>query len=151
MLKTSIPIASPTVFAMALDEYLKSNNVDILLDCLMTFPVMENGRSLAGYLSLTQIHDPTTGTASVYGPITVVSTMAWGLGYFGMPHILLRFMAIENDEKLSLSRRVASIWVVISMAIAILIGIVGLGMTRSVPCRRSKALLRKRSLWRSHL
>ncbi len=35
---------SPTIFAMALDEYLKSNNVDILLDCLMTFPVMENGR-----------------------------------------------------------------------------------------------------------
>ncbi len=35
---------SPTIFAMALDEFLKSNNVDILLDCLMTFPVMENGR-----------------------------------------------------------------------------------------------------------
>ena len=35
---------SPTIFAMALDEYLKSNNVDILLDCLMTFPVMENDR-----------------------------------------------------------------------------------------------------------
>ena len=35
---------SPTIFAMALDEYLESNNVDILLDCLMTFPVMENGR-----------------------------------------------------------------------------------------------------------
>ena len=35
---------SPTIFAMALDEYLKANNVDILLDCLMTFPGMENGR-----------------------------------------------------------------------------------------------------------
>ena len=35
---------SPTIFAMAIDEYLRSNDVDILLDCLMTFPVMESGR-----------------------------------------------------------------------------------------------------------
>ena len=35
---------SPTIFAMAIDQYLRSNNVDILLDCLMTFPVMEDGR-----------------------------------------------------------------------------------------------------------
>jgi sodium/proline symporter len=51
--------------------------------------------------------------------------LAWGLGYFGMPHILLRFMAIEDPEKLKLSRRVASIWVVISMTAALFIGIVG--------------------------
>ena len=37
---------SPTIFAMAIDEFLKSNNVDILLDCLMTFPVMEDGRCM---------------------------------------------------------------------------------------------------------
>jgi sodium/proline symporter len=57
--------------------------------------------------------------------------MAWGLGYFGMPHILLRFMAIEDDKKLSLSRRVASIWVVISMAVSVLIGIVGLAVSKT--------------------
>lgn len=56
--------------------------------------------------------------------------MAWGLGYFGMPHILLRFMAIEDDKKLKLSRRVASVWVVISLTVAILIGIVGLTMSK---------------------
>ena len=55
--------------------------------------------------------------------------MAWGLGYFGMPHILLRFMAIEDEEKLKLSRRVATGWVVISLAVAVLIGIIGLAMT----------------------
>ena len=91
--------------------------------------VMDNARQLSGYLSFTSIHDPGSGTASPYGFITILSTMAWGLGYFGMPHILLRFMAIENEQKLALSRRVASIWVVISMFIAILIGVVGLGMT----------------------
>ena len=47
-----------------------------------------------------------------------------------MPHILLRFMAIEDDKKLKLSRRVASVWVVISLTVAILIGIVGLTMSK---------------------
>ncbi len=45
----------------------------------------------------------------------IASTLAWGLGYFGMPHILLHFMAISG-EKLNFSRRIASIWVVISSA-----------------------------------
>ncbi len=60
-----------------------------------------------------------------YGFLPIVSTLAWGLGYFGMPHILLRFMAIEDEKKLPLARRVASIWVTISMGIAIVIGVLG--------------------------
>jgi sodium/proline symporter len=55
----------------------------------------------------------------------------WGLGYFGMPHILLRFMAIENPEKLKLSRRVASVWVVISLGVATFLGVVGRAMTQT--------------------
>ena len=97
--------------------------------------VMENAKSLAGHLSLTMSHVPdpnnlfAAGTTTPYGFLTVVSTLAWGLGYFGMPHILLRFMAIEDENKLALSRRIASIWVVIAMGVAILIGVIGLGMT----------------------
>ena len=97
--------------------------------------VIDNARQLPGYLSLVSTHDPVSNTGSPYGFITTISTLAWGLGYFGMPHILLRFMAIEDDSKLGLSRRVASVWVVISMGIAILIGVVGLAMSAngSVP------------------
>ena len=72
-----------------------------------------------------------TNSAGTYGALSVVSTLAWGLGYFGMPHILLRFMAIEDPNKIKLSRRVATVWVVISMAVAVLIGIVGMGMVKS--------------------
>lgn len=93
--------------------------------------VMDNARALPGYLSMTLTHDMAENSASPYGFITIISTLAWGLGYFGMPHILLRFMAIEDERKLTLSRRVASIWVVISMAVAIFIGIVGYGVTRA--------------------
>lgn len=87
--------------------------------------VMTNAQALPGYLNLTQGYNPETGEAASYGFLSIVSTLAWGLGYFGMPHILLRFMAIEDEEKLKISRRIASIWVVISMFVAILIGVVG--------------------------
>ena len=61
--------------------------------------VMDNARSLAGYLSLVNIHDPATGGSAPYSLLTICSLLAWGLGYFGMPHILLRFMAIEEEKK----------------------------------------------------
>lgn len=93
--------------------------------------VINNAKDLSGYLSLVKIHNTETLGADNYSIISIVSTLAWGLGYFGMPHILLRFMAIEDDKKLSTSRRVASIWVVISLAVAVFIGVVGNGMTKA--------------------
>lgn len=93
--------------------------------------VMENAANLSGYLSMTSVHNAADKTAGSYGIISIVSTFAWGLGYFGMPHILLRFMAIEDENKLKLSRRVATVWVVISMAVAIFIGVVGYSISAS--------------------
>ncbi len=93
--------------------------------------VMTNAESLAGYFSLTSIHDPATGSAGAYGIMSIFSMLAWGLGYFGMPHVLLRFMAIEDANKLKLSRRIATVWVVISLGVAIMIGIVGNAMTKA--------------------
>ena len=90
--------------------------------------VVENAKSIPGYLNLFQGYSEATGSADTYTPLMIVSTMAWGLGYFGMPHILLRFMAIEDAKKLKLSRRVATVWVFIAMGVAILIGIVGSGV-----------------------
>ena len=87
--------------------------------------VMDNARALPGYLNIMQGYDVSSNSASTYGFLTIVSTMAWGLGYFGMPHILLRFMAIRDEKELVLSRRIASVWVVISMAVATFIGIIG--------------------------
>ena len=91
--------------------------------------VIENAKSLPGYFSLTSEYIAATGEASPYGVLRVFSTLAWGLGYFGMPHILLRFMAAKDENKLKTSRRVASIWVVFAMAIAVMIGIAGKAMT----------------------
>ena len=92
--------------------------------------VVDNAKSLAGYLSMNATFNSETGASEPYGFIKIVSTLAWGLGYFGMPHILLRFMAIEDSKKLKTSRRVASVWVVFSLGVAVFIGIIGLAMSR---------------------
>ena len=93
--------------------------------------VCDNAAALPGYISFTQIHNAATGGAEPYSLLNICSMLAWGLGYFGMPHILLRFMAIEDEKKLTLSRRVASVWVVISLAAAVLIGIIGNAMSKA--------------------
>lgn len=90
--------------------------------------VADNAKSLAGYFSLTSSHNA-DGSSSPYSFLSIASTLAWGLGYFGMPHVLLRFMAIENKKKLKTSRRIASVWVVIAMGVAIFIGFIGNAMT----------------------
>ena len=55
----------------------------------------------------------------------IISSLAWGLGYFGMPHILVRFMAIKNSKMIKKSATIALTWVVISLFAAVLIGILG--------------------------
>ncbi|NLH00459.1 MAG: sodium/proline symporter PutP [Clostridiales bacterium] len=65
------------------------------------------------------------GSAANYGFLTIISTLSWGLGYFGMPQVLLRFMAIRKVGELNMSRRIATTWAVISMVSAVMIGIIG--------------------------
>jgi sodium/proline symporter len=63
-------------------------------------------------------------TAKAAGFIGLASCMAWGLGYFGMPHILVRFMSIDDAAEIKGSRRIAMTWVVISLFAATVIGLV---------------------------
>lgn len=102
--------------------------------------VLENAKSIPGFLEFFGIANPTLnaageqiveagapvfGAASEYGVLRICSMLAWGLGYFGMPQVLLRFMAIRKEEELKSSRRIAMVWVLISLAVAVFIGIVG--------------------------
>lgn len=91
--------------------------------------VFENAKSLPGYLSMTATYSPVSDAAQPYPFLSIISTFAWGLGYFGMPHILLRFMAIDDEKKLPLSRRISSVWVVITLAVGVLIGVIGVSMS----------------------
>ena len=102
--------------------------------------VLENVKDIPGYLSLIGIASPQTdsegvqltingaaqfGEAGKYGFLTIISTLSWGLGYFGVPQVLLRFMAIRKEEELKKSRRIATIWCIISLFSAVCIGVIG--------------------------
>lgn len=147
MLASAIVIVAYTVLggfmAASTTDFLQSIVMTLSLVGIMIFAIVtvsEGGASIpdmlsfmaedsnhALRLSLTETFTVSNGevVAGEYGFLQIISTLAWGLGYFGMPHILLRFMAIEDENKLKTSRRVASIWVVISMGVTILIGVLG--------------------------
>lgn len=126
--------------AVSTTDLIQSIVMTIALVVVVTFgiskaggveAVIDNAKSLPGYLSMKASYDVGTNSSTPYSFLTIVSTIAWGLGYFGMPHILLRFMAIKDEKKLVLSRRIATIWVFIAMGITIFIGMAGLGMTKA--------------------
>lgn len=60
-----------------------------------------------------------------YRAIDIISQLAWGLGYCGMPHILTRFMAVKNEKELRKSRVIAIVWVALSLGAACVIGVLG--------------------------
>jgi sodium/proline symporter len=65
------------------------------------------------------------GPAARYSLLSILSCLAWGLGYFGMPQVLLRFMAIEKQSKIRQARIIAVGWCVISLVAAVSIGLIG--------------------------
>lgn len=102
--------------------------------------VLENAKNIPGFfelfgiatpvlgengLQLVENGAPVFGEAGAYGIITVISTLSWGLGYFGMPQVLLRFMAARKTSEIKTSRRIATVWVIISLFAAVAIGIIG--------------------------
>ncbi len=101
--------------------------------------VLLNAKSIPGFFEFFGMATPTTvdgvqqvvdgqpqfGEAATYSMLTITSAMAWGLGYFGMPQVLLRFMAIRDENELTRSRRIAIVWVTISLTVAVFIGVVG--------------------------
>ena len=102
--------------------------------------VVANSQSIPGFFDFFNIATPATNeagkqlvangspvfeAATPYGLLSICSMLAWGLGYFGMPQVLLRFMAIRKEKELKASRRIAIIWVAVSLAAAVFIGIMG--------------------------
>lgn len=101
--------------------------------------VIENAKAIPGFLDFFGVASPQMadgiqqvsagkplfGESAKYGPLVIISTLSWGLGYFGMPQVLLKFMAIKNPGELKLSRRIATVWCAISLFAAVFIGIIG--------------------------
>ena len=139
MIVGAVIIATYTI----LRGFLAASTTDFIQSIIMTFALVivvffmlytvgglnsaisQAEAAVNGYFNL-------NGADGSYGFLPIVSMMSWGLGYFGMPHILLRFMAIKDDRKLKLSRRIASVWVVIAMGVAVFIGVIGYAFTSTM-------------------
>ncbi len=102
--------------------------------------VIQNIKDIPGFLEFFNIAQPQVAADGVqkivggsplfdkstgYSLLSVLSACAWGLGYFGMPQVLLRFFAIRKSSELTRSRRIATVWCVVSLAAAVFIGLIG--------------------------
>lgn len=106
----------------------------LMFICIIAVPALAIGEMGGPSPFLSQVHafnphflsmlvDGATGQP--YTVIGIVSLVAWGLGYFGQPHILVRFMGIESPAAIKKSRRIATVWVIISLTAAVTIGMAG--------------------------
>ncbi len=102
--------------------------------------IIDNAKSMPGFFEMFGMASPSLdangqqivvdgvaqfGDKANYGFLTVLSTLAWGLGYFGVPQVLLRFMAIRSEKELKPSRIIATVWCVVSLLVAVFIGVMG--------------------------
>ena len=71
----------------------------------------------------------TLGGGSLLG---ILSAASWGLGYFGQPHIIVRFMAIRSVREIKVARRIGMSWMIISLTGAIAVGLVGAAYIKSI-------------------
>ena len=99
---------------------------------ILVVPVMAyfTGGGMESIACQAQIRDISLSIlhGSKIGTMGIISALAWGLGYFGQPHILVRFMSVKNLEELNKARQIAMAWVLISLAGAVAIGITGIGL-----------------------
>ncbi len=109
--------------------------VDVTVAFLQNIPGFLNGGQLTTPimdaetgLQMIQGDEPLFGEPTEYGVLAIISTLAWGLGYFGMPQVLVRFLGIRSAEEVRQSRIIAVVWVVISMVCALCIGFIGRAM-----------------------
>src|SRR5690606_20733768 len=78
--------------------------------------------------SLAPDHLSLVGGGALTGGVvlTIISGLAWGLGYFGQPHIIVRFMALRNPREAKTARRIGMTWMIISLIGAVFSGLVGI-------------------------
>ena len=109
----------------------------LMLVAILAVPIIAYiaiGGDMTGSLTAAGVSDPSgflslmkDGEGNSVSAMSVISNLGWGLGYFGMPHILVRFMAIKSDKEVKKSRVIAIVWVILSLGAACFLGLVARG------------------------
>ena len=130
--------AGSVIFYTLVGGFLAVARTDFIQGILMFFAIlvvpicgtMASGgfeRTLAeiGSVQASMLQPLTKPDGSTLGAIELISLLAWGIGYFGQPHILVRFMAIRTSGEIRRATHIAMTWVVLSLAAAVAVGMVG--------------------------
>ena len=130
--------AGSVVFYTLIGGFLAVSRTDFIQGVMMFFAILIvptcAAMSLGGFgetisaisaYKATLFQPLTKPDGSTMGAIELISLLAWGIGYFGQPHILVRFMAIKSTSELPQATRIAMTWVILSLAAAVAIGMVG--------------------------
>lgn len=130
--------AGSVVFYTLIGGFLAVSRTDFIQGVMMFFAIlvvpitaaMESGGFVTVVNAIADIQhsmlEPLTKPdGSMMGFIELVSLLAWGIGYFGQPHILVRFMAISSSKEIKPATNIAMTWVVLSLAAAVAVGMVG--------------------------
>jgi sodium/proline symporter len=107
----------------------------LMLIALLLVPVLAYGLltgDMSAGLAASGVSDPAgflnimkDGNGQPITAVSIISQLAWGLGYCGMPHVLVRFMAVKDEKELAKSKVIAIVWVVLSLTLAVIIGVIG--------------------------
>ncbi|WP_031586022.1 sodium/proline symporter PutP [Selenomonas bovis] len=130
--------AGSVIFYTLVGGFLAVARTDFIQGIMMFFAIlvvpicgtMASGgfeRTLAeiGSVQASMLQPLTKPDGSTLGAIELISLLAWGIGYFGQPHILVRFMAIRTSGEIRQATHIAMTWVVLSLAAAVAVGMVG--------------------------
>ena len=130
--------AGSVIFYTLVGGFLAVARTDFIQGIMMFFAIlvvpicgtMANGgfeRTLAeiGSVQASMLQPLTKSDGSTLGAIELISLLAWGIGYFGQPHILVRFMAIRTSKEVKQATHIAMTWVILSLAAAVAVGMVG--------------------------
>ncbi|MDB6096191.1 MAG: sodium/proline symporter [Francisellaceae bacterium] len=100
----------------------------LMLLCLLVVPILalKNGLSFELALSQLKLNKPHfLHLSQGLRLIDFISLFSWGLGYFGMPHILVRFMAVKSIKEIKLAKGICMSWMGLSLIGAVLVGVAG--------------------------
>ena len=107
----------------------------LMVIAIIVVPLVTIGNTTGGWDAINAgLNDLGTDFMNIFydggqpmGFIAILSLLAWAFGYFGMPHIVVRYMSIRDPKEVKVARRVSLIWIIFALSFAILVGVVGRG------------------------
>lgn len=130
--------AGSVVFYTLVGGFLAVSRTDFIQGVMMFFAILvvpicgamqcggfESTVAAISQVQSTMLEPLTKPDGSMMNAIELISLLAWGIGYFGQPHILVRFMAIRTSKEVNQATHIAMTWVILSLAAAVAVGMVG--------------------------